>query len=236
VDDARGFLRRLLPFPSSAPGATLHQPLESTRTLVRPSTIAVPAAGQQAAAIVSEAASILDEEMAKGVLAARGAYQPARHQGADQTADVIRAVHDLVDNIGRIWPTVQKASALTPGTPAAAADSGSQETLPLLKPASPVRAGQRGTFAMVLRNSENQAVRLKPISTDLIGGSGGRISSGLLEFSPGDVRLDPGEQRELQGRIAVPAATAPGCYFGLLVVGGIDYLRALIEIEVSDSA
>ena len=49
---------------------------------------------------------------------------------------------------------------------------------------------------------------------------------------PEEVRLEPGEQKELQVRIAVPVESALGCYVGLLVVAGVDYLRALITIEV----
>ena len=85
---------------------------------------------------------------------------------------------------------------------------------------------------MTLRNNEDRPVRLTPISTDLISSSGGRISSQLFQFVPGEVSLDPGEQKEVQGRITVPAQSAPGCYVGLWVVTGVDYLRALITIEV----
>ena len=36
----------------------------------------------------------------------------------------------------------------------------------------------------------------------------------------------------MHGRIVVPVESAVGCYVGLLVVTGVDYLRALITIEV----
>ena len=228
-------LRRLLPFPSSADASSLQLPLmQMRRNLIPQSTVPAeipPAVGQQPATIVSEAASILDEEMARGVLAARGASQFPPYRDAEHST-VLRQVHDVIDNIARIWPSVQGTSAAWPGASEATANNGDHDALPSLKPASVLRPGQRGTISMMLCNKEDRSVRLTPIATDLISSTGGRISSQLFEFVPGEVRLEPGEHRELQGRIAVPLETALGCYVGLLVVTGVDYLRALITIEV----
>ncbi len=170
--------------------------------------------------------------MAKGVLAARGASTTPRERKTDQIGTVLRQVHDVIDNVARIWPSVQGFAAGRPGNVAAPANNGDDDALPTLKPASVLHPGERGTISMLLRNKEDHAVRLTPISTDLISGTGGRISSQLVEFVPGDVRLEPGEQKEMQGRIAVPVETASGRYSGLLVVGGVDYLRALLTIQV----
>lgn len=236
VDNAGRLLRRLLPFPSSADASSLQIPLmQMTRNFTPQSIVSgaiPPAPGQQAATIITEAASILDEEMAKGVLAARSANQFPYYRDADQTSTVLRQVHDVIDNIARIWPSMQGASAQWPGALSVAANNGDQDALPNLKPASVLRPGQRGTISMMLCNKEDRSVRLMPISTDLISSTGRRISSQLFEFVPGEVRLEPGEQKELQGRIAVPVESALGCYVGLLVVTGVDYLRALITIEV----
>jgi hypothetical protein len=236
VDQAGRLLRRLLPFPSSADASALLTPLMQVRRNLIPQSMVPgeipPAAVQQAASIVSDAAAILDEEMAKGVLAARRVNQSPHYRDADQSHAVLRQVHDVIDNIARIWPSLQGASTQWPGASVAAAASGDDEALPNLKPASVLRPGERGTISMMLCNKEDRSVRLTPISTDLISSTGGRISSQLLEFVPAEIRLDPGEQREMQGRIAVPVESVLGCYVGLLVVTGVDYLRALITIEV----
>ena len=236
VDRAGRLLRQLLPFPSSADASSLLTPLMPVRrNLISQSMLSgeiPPAAGQQAASIVSEAASILDEEMAKGVLAARGANQFPGYRDADPSSAVLRQVHDVIDNIARIWPSIQGASTQWPGASVATANNGDEEALPNLKPASVLRPGQLGTISMMLCNKEDRSVRLTPISTDLISSTGGRISSRLFEFVPEEVRLDPGEQQEMHGRIVVPVESAVGCYVGLLVVTGVDYLRALITIEV----
>ena len=96
-----------------------------------------------------------------------------------------------------------------------------------------VKPGQRATICMTLCNSESRAVRLIPAATDLLGSRSGRIPCSLLEFTPAEFRLEPQEQRDLTISTTVPLEAAPGCYSGLLVVRGLDYLRALITIEVA---
>ena len=74
VENVGRTMRQLLPLPSSA-GPFLGVPasLPVGVDFVSQLPRVVPSVGAQPAAIVSEAAAILDEEMAKGVLAARGA-------------------------------------------------------------------------------------------------------------------------------------------------------------------
>ena len=235
--DADRMLRRLLPYPSA--GETLSSlaiPLRSPRggsAPEIPSRIVAPeAAGSQAATAISEAASILDEEMAKGVLAARGAKQTSRYGDADPSRTVVRQVHDVIDNIAAMWPSLQGAPTAWPGASALSA-SGMEQPLPELKAASAVRPGQRARISMTLCNKEAHAVRLTPMATDLLGCGGGRISSQLVDIVPREIRLDAGAQEEIQIAIAVPLECAPGSYAGLLVVGGVDDLRALIAITVT---
>ena len=171
--------------------------------------------------------------MAKGVLAARGVNQTPHPGDADRSNAVLRQLHDVVDSIARIWPSLQGATAQWPGPLASAATTGREpEPLPNVKPAAAIRPGQRGTISMMLCNKESRPVRLTPLSTDLISSTGGRIAWQLLEFVPGDLRLEPGEQKEVQGRIAVPIECAVGRYMGILTVIGVDYLRALITVDV----
>ena len=85
---------------------------------------------------------------------------------------------------------------------------------------------------MTLRNSESRAVRLVPAATDLLGSRGGRIAAPFSSSVPSEFTLEPQEQKDLAIATTVPVEAAPGCYSGLLVVRGLDYLRALITIEV----
>ena len=85
---------------------------------------------------------------------------------------------------------------------------------------------------MTLRNSESRSVRLVPAATDLLGSRGGRIAASRIDCTPAELSLAPQEQADIAISTIVPAETAPGCYSGLLIVRGVDYLRALITIDV----
>jgi hypothetical protein len=187
--------------------------------------------GEQAASIVSQAASILDEEMARGVLAARSAGPTAPYGRPDASNSVLRQMHEFVDNIAALWPMLQGAPPQRPVGYQTAA--GEADALADVRPRATVKPGQRATISMTLRNSESRAVRLVPSATDLLGSRAGRIACSLLEFSPAELTLESQEQRDLAIATTVPVDAAPGCYSGLLVVRGLEYLRALITIEVA---
>jgi hypothetical protein len=279
MPDPISMIRRLIPFPGMpdvlSPLTAL--PLASGLTpeqmrMGRAEGIATSPLGaasiddpsRQAAAIVSQAAAILDQEMANGVLAAHRAGPAARHPHLDAGHPVLRQVHELIDSLAGIWPQLHGThgqaglpsalapSAATPSAVAASAVSSSglsrstlspsahspaapnDDTDPLaeLRPHTAVRAGQRATISMTLFNSETIAVDLVPAATDLLGSRGGSLAAALLQFTPATCRLEPQAEVALEIGMTVPANTAPGSYSGLLVVRGVDYLRALITIDV----
>jgi len=233
LDDASAFLRRLIPFPGTeglSPLSLLPTTPSGGTASSNAATAAADIVGDQAASIVSQAASILDEEMARGVLAARRSAGTGPYGRSGESNPVLRQLHELVDNIAASWPSVQSASA----QPVAASQSTATVSNPLteLRPRAAVRPGERSTISMTLCNSESRAVRLVPAATDLIGSRGGRIAGSLLQFTPAELTLEPQGKGDLTIAATVPAEAVPGCYSGLLVVSGVDYLRALITIEV----
>ena len=232
VENVGRTLRQLLPFPSSAgPSLPAAAALPVGKDLVSQLPKLVPSLEpQSAAAIVSEAAAILDEEMARGVLAARGARQPSDSSGVDPASAVWRQLHDLIDNVSRLWPTHGIPTSASQGL--IREDYARHEGIPQLKPPSPLRRGQRGTVSMSLCNKEDRPVLLTPVATDLISSTGGRLSSSVFEFVPKAVRLEPAAQMDVVGQVVIPSDCTPGCFAGLLVVTGVDYLRAVITIEV----
>lgn len=233
LDEAGAFLRRLIPFPGADVLSPLSpMPMSAGSGTVQPTPVNAMTGigGEQAASIVSQAASVLDEEMAKGVLAARRSSGTARLGDSDPSSPVLRQAHELVERVAAIWPALQGTPAqrlVAPRPVATEADA-----LAEVKPRATVKPGQRATISMTLRNSESRAVRLVPAATDLLGSRGGRIPCSLLEFTPAEFSLEPQEQRDLAIATTVPVEATPGCYSGLLVVRGVDYLRALITIEV----
>jgi hypothetical protein len=232
IDTGGKLVRRLLPFPSSGdslPAMPLVSPSKIQESLLAGTVPLV--AGQQAGTIVTEAAAILDEEMAKGVLAARGVNRPPDRGGADSSSELLGQVHDLINRVAEMWPGPPGAAIPLP-RPSESAATGECDSLPVLSPGSAVRPGQRAAISMTLCNEETRSVCLRPTATDLLGSAGGRIAAGLMEFAAREIRLEPGERRELKIIVTIPTDTKPGCYSGILVVQGVDYLRALVTIEV----
>ncbi len=234
LDEASAFLRRLIPFPSSesvGPLSLLPMPAQGGAAQSNTVNSAAGTVGEPAASIVSQAASVLDEEMARGVLAARSGAGTAPQGYSNAGNPVLRQMHEFVDNLAALWPNLQGGAAKGPSTyPPATSDAG---PLAEVRPRAAVKPGERATISMTLRNSESQPVRVVPTATDLLGSRGGRIPSSLLEFTPSEIALEPQEQKALAISTTVPVDAAPGCYSGLLVVSGLDYLRALITIEVA---
>jgi len=232
-NEASAFLRRLIPFPGSetlSPLSLLPMPAQGGAVQSDPVKATAGIVGEQAASIVSQAASILDEEMARGVLAARSAGTTAPYGRSDASNPVLRQMHEFVDNVAALWPSLQSISA--PRLGASQPTGSDADPLAEVRPQATVKPGQRATISMTLRNSESRSVRLIPAATDLLGSRGGRIACSLLEFTPSEFSLEPQEQKDLAIATTVPVDAAPGCYSGLLVVRGLDYLRALITIEV----
>lgn len=235
LNRAEEFLRRLIPFPGAealSPLSLLPRSAQGTSVPSDPVASAVSGiVGQQAASIVAQAASILDEEMAKGVLAARRSASDTPYGQPDVNNPLLRQVHELVNNIAAVWPMLQRGMAQQPGS--YRSESSEEEPVAELRPRVTVRPGERATISMTVCNSESRSVRLVPIATDLLGSRGGRIPNAVLEFSPSEFNLEPQQQRDMAIAMTVPAGTAPGCYSGLLVVSGVDYVRALITIDVA---
>jgi hypothetical protein len=235
-DHAGRLLRRLLPFPASGTPLTLLDalPLSGMRSSAGEmgAITAAPAAAARAVQdLVSTAASILDDEMAKGVISARDAGGAPGAGSRQPGGDVLRQVHELVDNLAGLWPGLQRASYPQPGVSQPA--SNDADPLAELKPWATVRPGQRATISMSLCNKESRPVHLVPASTDLLGSGGGRIAASLLAFTPTEVDLEPQAQKEMEIAVTVPADATAGCYSGVLVVRGVPYLRALLTIEVT---
>ena len=224
-------LRRLIPFSGAGVLTPLSMPTQSGAALSNPASAVADAVGQQAASIVSQAASILNDEMAKGLLGVRSAGVTAPWGLTDASNPVLRQMHEVVDNLAKLWPGLQPGvmPQLLPASQPASYDTDPPTEV---RPRATVKPGQRATISMTLCNSENRTVQLAPIATDLLGSRGGRIASSLLELTPSELTLQPQEQRDLTIATTVPSDAGPGCYSGLLVVKGLDYLRALITIEV----
>jgi hypothetical protein len=242
-------LRRLMPFPGAggiAPASLLSGELpQALPTLVSSLPRGnIPGLNEQAAALVPHAASILDEEMARGVIAARDT--PARTPsygmpGSSESASpLLKQVHGFIDQIAQALPMLQQMY----GVQGTAANVGTAENLgtrasanldaiPTLTGTVVAASGQGIRLSMQLQNDEAVRVHLAPHATDLLSCEGARILSKSITFSTPEAVLAPGEKQDLDIDIAVAPNIGAGHYYGLLVIAGVEYLRAMICIQVT---
>src|SRR5207249_2150824 len=104
---ASPFLRKLIPFPSSeSMGLLSLLSMPAPGSAAQADTVSGAAAivGEPAASLVTQAASVLDDEMAKGVLAARSAAGTAPQSYSNAGHPVLRQMHEFVDNLAALWP------------------------------------------------------------------------------------------------------------------------------------
>lgn len=236
TDHALQLLRTLLPFPSSGLPLSLLEPLampllggnRSAATM----PAAIPAAAIAAAEdIVSAAASILDDEMARGVLAARGATPEVREQQSGSGLGM-RQLHELVDQIASAWPGWGGITRPPwPGSGAPPTAHPQSSVAAELKPPQSVPSGGHATISMAVANDEEHPVHLRPAVTDLIGPRG-RIAARALACVPDEITLAPRQRVDLRIDVSIPRDSGSGLYHGLLVINGVDDLRALLTIRV----
>ena len=158
---------------------------------------------------MSQAAAILDEEMARGVLAAGAPALQAR-DGIRPSNPLLQQVHDLVNNMAAIWPSLQSSRRKDrPNRRATAIRC-------RIAARATVRAGERATISMTLRNSESRSVRLVPAATDLI--AAGAPDCGLtIDCQPAELSLAPQEQADIAITTTFPQRRHR-VLFGLLIV------------------
>ena len=189
------------------------------------------------ASLVKDAAAILEQEMAAGVLAARDARQagseastPAQPTGpsSGDLLGLARQYQDwlpgLQDSIGQWLGSVLGQSKQS--------DS-SAEQAPVLRSRTPVKSGADASIAFKLHNDHTEPAHPKLRCTDLTADSGRLISARQLDFTPCEIRLGPDEYADIVLRIGIPQGTPPGTYSGLLTASGLPYLKAVVTLEVA---
>jgi hypothetical protein len=237
AQSTHAFRRILRPFPltglsglSSAIAPSLEkQDIVATEAPESNATI------REASALVGSAASILNADMAAGVLAARqvrtdgSTPKNASNPMGFNFKDLMRDAHDFVDAIATVLPKLQSGANSFYGAPKSRAYDAHELTQ---LEAKAVRPGEVAQITIKLHNDNADTVRLVPDCTALLGSSGYRIGEDRLTFSPRDVRLAPDEFANLTLDVGVPNDCAKGKYSGLVKVTGANYLCVFVTVEV----
>jgi hypothetical protein len=196
-------------------------------------------ASPDAAALVPQAAAILDEEMAAGMRAAYEArpldsnpWKPYDSASAAVSEKWLQDLNNLVDALGDVLPRVQDYLTTALDKSAEVAGSPECESVSVLRPRASVRAGECAKISMRLNNDDVHAAHVVLFCTDLFSTSGGRIPQQHVSPIPNQLELQPDTYADVVLQIDVPSVIRPGSYSGLLMASGLCYLRAVIAVEV----
>jgi hypothetical protein len=205
--------------------------------------------------IVQKAASILEEEVALGIGAAKRIEQrfldvaalraqPAdavmsrfrcdAHEAVDIILDIVTAAATtLGDRAGRfINVTAGHATSTTSSRqPSAPEESGMRLATVRIK--GKVKPGGVGELTMSLENESDQTTAEFTLhAAELVSASGARIPSDHVSFVPATLSVGPRSSGQVGVKVKIPVKAPPGVYEGLIRATQLDALRALLSIEV----
>ncbi|NJM77018.1 MAG: hypothetical protein HC852_16050 [Acaryochloridaceae cyanobacterium RU_4_10] len=187
------------------------------------------------ASLIQSAASILDEEMELGAIAAKALPQygvnPTTYGQAESLSanGLLKDAHQFLDRFAEVITQMSQSMGYDLSLSQAECES-----VPILRSRQSVRAGEVGTLTFKLHNDSETAASFTLHCTDLLSGSGGRISSQAVEFTPQNIQLEKDALLEVTLRFRVPAESIPGTYSGLLIASQLSYLKAVIVVIVQD--
>lgn len=198
--------------------------------------------------IVQQAASILEEELAAGIVAAREVekrfvdVQRLRSADAQEVMQRFRRdAHDVVDILLDMVTVATNAvggltqRAVTVGSPKRA-----DGAVPLATAGTPsldvpykVKAGESIEVPLALENGGDVPTEALDFhSSDLVSASGRRIEADRVSFAPQSLVIAARHSEVVKVTVAVPADTPPGTYAGLLQASKLEQLRAIVTVQI----
>lgn len=198
--------------------------------------------------IVQQAASILEEELAAGIVAAREVekrfvdVQRLRSADAQEVMQRFRRdAHDVVDILLDMVTVATNAvggltqRAVTIGSPKRAGDAApaAMAGTPSLDVPYKVKAGESIELPLALENGGDAPTEALDFhSSDLVSAGGQRIEAGRVSFAPQSLVIAPRHSEVVKVTVAVPAGTPPGTYAGLLQASKLEQLRAIVTVQI----
>jgi hypothetical protein len=215
-----------------------------SRGTVLPATMpagALPTARVAAAtSIVEQAVTVLSSEPSR-INPVPGARHAASIGPSPQSAwagQLEAQVKTLVDQFVALASQPPAPDVAMPSAPPGVHDRlpgtarTSAEPAPVLCPSGPVAPGGTAQITIKLVNEDDQPARIAFLSTELVGEDGARIPAENISFQPREVTLAASSTSMVVVRIAIPAQTRCGVYSGLVRASRLDYLHAVLMVQL----
>jgi hypothetical protein len=211
--------------------------------------------------IVLKATSIIEEEVAMGIGAAKrieqrfldvealrsqdpdhvmSRFRKDAHEAVDIILDIVTAAASTVgERAGKIVNVT--ASHLAEGNASRSHQSDGEPgsanagitRLPTVRMPGTVAPGKNAELTMSLENDSDTATAEFTLhSSELVSAGGARIPASAVMFKPATLAVGPRAAGRVAVRVRVPKDAKPGSYEGLLRATQLDGLRAMLAVNV----
>lgn len=204
--------------------------------------------------IVLQAASILEEEIAAGIVAAkkvearlvdvdklRGAdpqevmqrFRRDAHEVVDILIDLVNVATNSLSGLAQRVVRISEAGVGA----AAGAVSGKLRpaagAVPALSVPQPLKPGESVQVPLTLENDgDSTTENFRFLCSDLVNASGDRIAGGYVSFLPEALAIAPRSAATVTVTVSAPSGTPAGVYSGIVQATRLEQLRAVLSVRV----
>lgn len=204
----------------------------------------------EAVRIVEQAASILEEEISAGIVAAKrveeryvnvnslrsGETEQVMQRFRNDAHEVLDIVLDLINlSINAVSGMSERAMNIRTATVAKENNnSKAEETLPELIVPEVLKPGESGKVGMLVENESGNATGKFEFSTSgLLSPTGDHLNAAHISFDPATLEIDANDLEKVNITVFIPEGTPPGQYSGVVQASAIQ-MRALLTVKVED--
>ena len=205
---------------------------------------------------MQRAATILEEELAAGIVAAqrvegqfidvKALHEPSdngellvrfrrdAHDVIDILVDLAAAAADGLSGAARRAIHITASDEPRPRTVAPTGSTASRDVIASLTVPDPVDPGGTARVSMSVENDgEEPTGNFALVFSGLVNGNGAQIGPDRIEFSPKRLNLPPHGRKRVEVQVHVPANAPSGVYSGVLQATKLDHVRAVLVVTVN---
>ena len=237
---------------SEPPGSPPEPPRQAETTqpdgsgpLVSLDASVVKGLARSASRIVSQATSILEEELANGIGAAKqiesrllNVAEMRSTNSAEVMARFRKDAHEVVDIVIDLLNVPTRslgglADRVSIGEDASESRTGSSSQTPMISIPGEVPPGGSAKVPFSLENDgDTPTAEFAFQATDLVSADGETIPASNVTFEPATLTIPAHDRESVTIGVSVPKAAAPGVYTGLVLASKLERLRAVVVVSV----
>lgn len=198
--------------------------------------------------IIHQAAQILEEELARGVTAAKEVDERFLNLEQIRTTDPSELSTKLRDHVHDIADILIDLASVTIGSAVTITDKtvfsripfgGSQEKMtgahgiPTLMNPEPVKPGAKVSIPFIVENSKSESIEKVHINApDLMNSRGKVIAARNINFKPAEVSVSTYDMEKVYVVIQIPKDAEEGIYSGIIRVNEFENFQMNLSVHV----